>query len=220
MKKKQDNKGKFRTAVSYQAILLGISTLIATTLLSFGNLATKDAIAMRIEEDLKASISQVVPEDLYDNDLLQGALTVKDAVGADMTVYRAQLNGEITAVIFEVRENGYSGVIRSIMAVAPDGTTLGVRILAHTETPGLGDKIEIAKDDWVLGFNGRSLDDPGRSAWAVKKDGGEFDQFTGATITPRAVVKSIKEGLEFFEQARQILLVPVTGTEGDASNED
>jgi len=220
MKKKQDNKGRFRTAVSYQAILLGISTLIATTLLSFANLATKDAIALRIEEDLKASISQVVPEDIYDNDLLQDALTVKDAVGADMTVYRAQLNGVITAVIFEVRENGYSGVIRSIMAVAPDGTTLGARILAHAETPGLGDKIEIAKDDWVLGFNGRSLGDPGRSAWAVKKDGGEFDQFTGATITPRAVVKSIKGGLEFFEQERQLLLVPVTGTEGDAGDED
>lgn len=219
MKKKQDNNGKFRTSASYQAMLLGISTLIATTLLSFGDLATKDAIAMRIEEDLKASISQVVPQNLYDNDLLQGALTAKDRSGTNMTVYRAQLNGEITAVIFEVRENGYSGVIRSIMAVTPDGTTLGVRVLAHTETPGLGDKIEVAKNDWVLGFNGRSLDDPGRSAWAVKKDGGEFDQFTGATITPRAVVKSIKAGLEFFEREREMLLVPVTAAEGVASDE-
>jgi electron transport complex protein RnfG len=220
MKKKQDNKGRFRKTVSYQAILLGLSTLIATTLLSFGNLATKDAIAMRLEEDLKASISQVVAEDLYDNDLLQGALIVKDASGDEVTVYRAQLNGEITGVVFEVRENGYSGTIRSIMAVATDGTILGVRILAHSETPGLGDKIEINKNDWVLGFNGRSLDDPGRSAWTVRKDGGEFDQFTGATITPRAVVKSIRQGLEFFEQQRELLLVPVVGAEGDASDED
>ncbi len=218
MKKKPDNKGRFRTTVSYQAILLGISTLIATTLLSFGNLATRDAIALRLEEDLKASISQVVPANLYDNDLLASALSVTDAGGEDLTVYRAQLEGETTVVIFEVRENGYSGVIRSIMAVAPDGTMLGVRILAHTETPGLGDKIEIAKDDWVLGFNGRSLDNPPRSGWRVKKDGGEFDQFTGATITPRAVVNSILGGLDFFAQERALLLNG--GVAGETTDED
>ena len=213
MKKKPDHKGKFRTTVSYQAILLGVSTLIATTLLSFGNLATRDANALRLEEDLKASISQVVPAGLYDNDLLASALSVADSDGADVTVYRALLEGETTAVIFEVRENGYSGVIRSIMAVAPDGTILGVRILAHTETPGLGDKIEIAKDDWVLRFNGRSLGSPPRSGWRVSKDGGEFDQFTGATITPRAVVRSILGGLDFFAQERELLLSSVTSEE-------
>ena len=210
MKNKRDNKGKFRTTVSYQAILLGISTLVATTLLSLGDLATRDAIAMRLEEDLKASISQAVPQGLYDNDLLQGAIGVDGR-----TVYRAQLEGEITGVIFEIRENGYSGVIRSMLAVAPDGTVLGVRVLAHTETPGLGDKIEIAKDDWVLGFDGRSLDDPPRSSWLVKKDGGAFDQFSGATITPRAVVKSIRAGLDFFEREREKLLASAAGESSD-----
>ena len=178
MNKKLNKNGNFRKSVSYQAVLLGISTLLATTLLSLGNFSTKDAIALRLEEDLKASISQVVPKQIYDNDLLQGALSVKGADGKDLTVYRATLNGKITAVIFEVKESGYSGVIRSILAVAPDGIILGVRVLAHTETPGLGDKIELAKDDWILGFNGRSINSPPRDSWLVRKDGGEFDQFT------------------------------------------
>lgn len=206
MKKAINSGPRFRETVTYQALLLGASTLIATTLLSFGNLATRDAISQRIEEDLKASLSQVVPDEIYDNDLLAHTLTLTNQEGRDVTVYQAKLDGQTTGVIFEVQENGYSGVIRSILSVAPDGTILGVRVLSHTETPGLGDKIEVAKDDWILGFEGLSLGNPPRSSWLVKKDGGDFDQFTGATITPRAVVKSVREGLEFFEQKQDALL--------------
>ncbi len=210
MKRKTDKESKFRKTVSYQAILLGGGTLIATTLLSFGNLATKDAIALRLEEDLKASISQVAPAHLYDNDLLESTLTETDASGNPIVVYQATKDNAVTAIIFEVAANGYSGVIRSILAVAPNGEVLGVRVLSHSETPGLGDKIEIEKDDWIRGFDGLSLDSPPRHSWLVKKDGGHFDQFTGATITPRAVVKSIRSGLESFELRQQKLLQPVT----------
>lgn len=206
MKKTSHNRQRFRTTVAYQAILLGASTLIATTLLSIGNFATKDAIALRLEEDLKASISQVVPAKLYDNDLLASSITETDERGNSLFVYQATKDNVVTAVIFEVSENGYSGVIRSILAVRPDGRILGVRTLAHSETPGLGDKIEFAKDDWILGFDGLSIDDPPRDSWRVKKDGGHFDQFTGATITPRAVVKSVRTGLEFFEFKKHVLL--------------
>ena len=206
MKKKTDKKGRFRKTVAYQAILLGGSALVATTLLSFGNLATKDAIVLRLEEDLKASISQVVAADLFDNDLLASTTTATDEAGNSVLVYQATKNGQVAAVIFEVSENGYSGVIRSLMAVSPDGTILGVRIISHSETPGLGDKIEIAKDKWVLGFGGLSLKNPAPGDWRVKKDGGYFDQFTGATITPRAVVRSIRAGLQLFELRKQELL--------------
>ena len=209
MKKTTNNRGSYRKTVTYQAILLGGSTLIATALLSFGNIATKDAIALRLEEDLKRSISQVVPAELYDNDLLESTITETNANGESVLVYQATKENKVTAVIFEVSENGYSGEIRSILAVDPDGVLLGVRILAHTETPGLGDKIEVEKDDWVLGFDGLSLRNPPRQSWLVKKDGGQFDQFTGATITPRAVVKSIRAGLEFFEMKKHELLTPV-----------
>ena len=206
MKKKTDKKGRFRKTVTFQAILLGGSVFVATTLLSFGNLATKDVIALRLEEDLKATISQVVAADLFDNDLLASTVTATDAAGHSLLVYQATKNNQVTAVIFEVSENGYSGVIRSLMAVGPDGTILGVRIISHSETPGLGDKIEIAKDNWVLGFDGLSFENPSPGEWRVKKDGGYFDQFTGATITPRAVVKSIRAGLEFFDYKKQTLL--------------
>ena len=207
MKRKTDDKTPFRSTVAYQAMLLGVSAMIATTVLSFGNLATKDVIALRVEEDLKASLSQVVSPELYDEDLLRNTLEMTDPNGDDLVVYQAARDGTVTAVIFEVGRNGYSGVIRSIVAVDPDGIVLGVRVLAHTETPGLGDKIEVEKDDWILGFNGLSLENPPRSSWAVKKDGGHFDQFTGATITPRAVVRSIREGLEFFEGNKEQMLV-------------
>lgn len=208
MKKKTKTESRFRKTVTYQALLLGGSTLIATTLLSFGNLATRDAIALRQKEDLIASISQVVPTDIFDNDLLASAMSVRDSSGEPVIVYQAMLGRTVNAAVFEVSENGYSGVIRSILSVDPDGRILGVRVLSHTETPGLGDKIEIAKDDWILGFRGLSLDEPPRRSWAVKKDGGQFDQFTGATITPRAVVRSIRSGLEFFENNRSTLLKP------------
>jgi electron transport complex protein RnfG len=105
---------------------------------------------------------------------------------------------------------GYGGKIMTIMALNPEGKVLGVRILSHSETPGLGDKIEIEKDDWVLSFNGRSLGAPSSAQWGVKKDGGHFDQFSGATITPRAVVKAVKSGLELFAKNQEKLLIPVT----------
>lgn len=217
MKKKITTENKFRKTVTYQALLLGGSTLIATTLLSFGDLATRDAIAMRQKEDLIASISQVVPADIYDNDLLASTISVADDSGDTVVVYQAVLGDTVNAAIFEVSEYGYSGVIRSILSVAPDGHILGVRVLAHTETPGLGDKIEVAKDSWILGFGGLSLDDPPRRSWSVKKDGGHFDQFTGATITPRAVVRSIRTGLEFFETNRSTLLQPPTSADENAA---
>ena len=206
MAKLPKNRDKFRATVTYQAILLGASTLVATTLLSFGNIATKDEIALRLEEDLKASIAQVVPEGLYNNDLLRSTLMVESPTGDSVLVYQAKKDDVVTAVIFEVSEYGYSGEIRSILAIASSGDVLGVRILSHSETPGLGDKIEVEKDDWILGFNGLSINRPYKDGWAVRKDGGDFDQFTGATITPRAVVKSIRSGLEFFEAKKLDLL--------------
>ena len=208
MAKLPKNRDKFRATVTYQAILLGASTLVATTLLSFGNLATKDEIALRLEEDLKASIAQVVPPGLYNNDLLKSTMMLESPTGDSVLVYQAKKDDVVTAVIFEVSEYGYSGEIRSILAIASSGDVLGVRILSHSETPGLGDKIEVEKDDWILGFNGLSINRPYKDGWAVRKDGGDFDQFTGATITPRAVVKSIRSGLEFFE-AKKLDLVAV-----------
>lgn len=105
-----------------------------------------------------------------------------------------------------VSERGYSGEILVLMAVDVDGKMLGARVLKHTETPGLGDKIEVAKDKWILSFNGKSLGEPPADKWGVKKDGGVFDQFAGATITPRAVVKAVKGGMLFFSEHKAEIL--------------
>lgn len=206
MKALTARKMEFRKTASFQALLLGACTFVATALLGTGDLSTRDAIKLRAEEDLKASIAQVIPNQLHDNDLLKDTLTLIDAKDHPLIIYRGTMNGEIVAIAFMVQGNGYGGNINSIMAIDPQGVILGVRVVSHAETPGLGDKIEPEKADWILGFNGLTLNNPPEAKWGVKKDGGHFDQFSGATITPRALVKSIKGGLEFFSTSKDEIL--------------
>ncbi|MEJ2592033.1 MAG: electron transport complex subunit RsxG [Candidatus Thiodiazotropha sp.] len=197
-----------RKGIGYQAILLGGFSTLATALLVAGNLATKDAIVERQKEDLLDSLSQVVPHDRYDNDLLAHPLHLTDGAGQPLTVYRGTRGNDVSALAYEISGQGYAGEIRLIMGLDAKGDILGVRVLSHAETPGLGDKIEEKKTNWILGFNGRSLGDPPEDKWGVKKDGGVFDQFSGATITPRGVVKAIKQGLEYFQSHKTVLLNP------------
>lgn len=211
-----------RDGVGYQTLLLGGFALAASALLVVGNLLTKGPIAEREAEDLRASLEQVIPAERYDNDLLANPMTIptpsqgssssssssasasRDGDEA-LTVYRALDGLDVTAVAFETVGQGYAGPIRVLLGIGADGRILGARVLAHSETPGLGDKIEISRDDWITAFNGRDLTDPPPKQWAVKKDGGVFDQFSGATITPRAVVAAIKGGLETFAAQRDAL---------------
>ena len=195
-----------REGVGYQTLLLGGFALAASALLVVGNLLTKGPIAQREAEDLRASLEQVIPDSLHDNDLLANPLLLPPSTAdTAITVYRALDGLDVTAVAFETLGQGYAGPIRVLLGIGADGRILGARVLAHTETPGLGDKIEISRDDWITAFNGRSLSDPPPERWAVKKDGGVFDQFSGATITPRAVVAAIKRGLETFAAERDAL---------------
>jgi electron transport complex protein RnfG len=121
----------------------------------------------------------------------------------------------VALVIAAVAPDGYSGSIRLLVGINRDGSLAGVRTLAHRETPGLGDRIEAQRDDWILGFAGKSLDRPALQAWRVKRDGGVFDQFTGATITPRAVVRAVKNSLIYYRDNREALFA-VQGTAGTA----
>jgi len=110
-------------------------------------------------------------------------------------------NSEAVALIIPATaQNGYSGEIKTIVAVSRDGQILGVRILKHSETPGLGDKIDISIDDWILAFDGKSLSNTAEKSWAVRKDGGEFDQISGATITSKSVIRKVFKALKYFEQ--------------------
>ncbi len=175
------------------AVVLGGFSLAAAGLLASGNMFTADEIRLRAVEDLQASLTQVIPAAIHDNSPVADATTVDGR-----KVYRALRGGQVTGVAFETTGNGYGGEIRVIMGVDSDGKIMGVRVVKHAETPGLGDKIEVAKSDWITRFAGKFLGDPPEDKWAVKKDGGPFDQFAGATITPRGTVNAIRDGLKFF----------------------
>ncbi len=195
----------YRKRVGYQGGLLGMFATLAAALIVGGDIATHDAIEQRKAEDLQYSLGQVIPAVIHDNNLLDDKLVLQHQ-GKDVVVYRALKGPEVTAVAYGVSEQGYSGEISLIMGVNRSGEIIGVRIIAHTETPGLGDKIEVEKDDWVYSFDGLSFDKLPEQKWAVKKDGGVFDQFSGATITPRAVVRAVKQGLVLFSEYRVVLL--------------
>jgi electron transport complex protein RnfG len=201
-----DDLDALRQRLDYQTYILAACGLISSLVLGFGDLATKSSIAARLEEDIQATLEQVLPSTLHDNALLQDVKTISDN-GEAKTVYIARQQGVVTAVAFKfIANGGYSGPISLMMGVDKNGSVLGVRVIAHAETPGLGDKIEVSKSNWILSFNGRSLENTLPERWRVKKDSGDFDQFAGATITPRAVVRGVEAGLKFFRQHREELL--------------
>ncbi len=182
---------------------------------------TKDIIAANERAALLANLHALVPEDRYDNALAKDSIDINDpaffGTQEPITVYRAYQNGQPVAVLATLSApDGYSGPIKLLVGVYADGTLAGARVLAHQETPGLGDAIETARSDWIYAFAGKSLTNPKLKDWAVKKDGGAFDQFTGATITPRAVVKAIRRFLGYFQSHRQQILRPKRTTSGEA----
>ena len=195
-----------RQRLDYQTYILAAAGLVSSLLLGFGDLATRGSIAARQEEDMQATLEQVLPAGLHDNALLQDVKSLSED-GAAMPVYIARKDGAVTGVAFKfIASGGYSGPITLMMGVDKDGAVLGVRVVAHAETPGLGDKIERGKSDWILSFNSKSLENLAPERWKVKKDGGAFDQFAGATITPRAVVHGVESGLRFFQRHKAELI--------------
>lgn len=194
------NLSELKKQIGYHPVLLGTIGLLASAALAAGNLLTSQAIVDAEQRDLETSLRQVLPDGFADNDLLADSVLITNATGAEIKVYRARLHGQFVGAVFSTSSRGYAGPINSLMGVDAQGKILGVRVVKHAETPGLGDKIELAKSDWILDFNGKSLGMPTLEHWGVKKDGGDFDQFAGATITPRAVVKSVREGLQFYTE--------------------
>lgn len=203
-------KTPFRDQIPYQALLLGGFALIASSLLAAGNVLTKDEIKLRKKEDMLSSLAQVVPPEVYDNNIIENKIYVRAKSGREVEVYQGTKNGDVSSLAYSMAKPGYSGDITVLMGVDNTGELMGVRVLSHTETPGLGDKIEIEKDDWITAFAGQSFANLDFDKWKVKKDGGVFDQFSGATITPRTVVNAVKEGLIFFRDNKDTLLTVKT----------
>ncbi len=191
--------------------LMLISTLVAFILAVVYQLS-ESRIAARQEANERSRLAEIFPTSDHDNDLLADSLNLFDpdyswlnpellGLREDATAYLARSDNALTGIILPATaQDGYNGDIHLLIGLRSDGVITGVRVLQHRETPGLGDKIDLRIADWILGFNGRSLDSPSSADWTVKKAGGNFDQFTGATITPRAVVHKVRDVLEFYRQ--------------------
>lgn len=203
--------GRKRTA--YQGILLGATALTACIALAVAYLQTGPAIEQQHAADMTASLQAVLPGLDYDNDLLHDTTTIQGGVGtATTTVYRARQKGEVMAVVYQVIGKGYAGEIVTVMGIDKAGHITSVRVVSHRETPGLGDKIEPAKSNWIESFIGKGLDILDEKGWHVRKDGGQFDQFSGATITPRAVVEAVKGGLDLYAAHRNEMFTDTNTT--------
>lgn len=187
-------------------LTLGGFSLVVIGLVGVIHFAMESRIAANRAAQQRQALEMLLPAGRYDNDPLRDPLNISDpALGPryPLTLYRARQAGQpVAVVVATTAPDGYSGSIRLLVAADPAGTLLGVRVVEHRETPGLGDAIEIGKSDWILGFAGRSLDDPPVEKWQIRKDGGDFDQFAGATITPRAVVGAVRRTLTFLRDHR------------------
>jgi len=199
------------------ALILASFAILGAGLVAVTHIGTQDRIAAAQQAALEANLNALVPAERYDNRVAEDRLDVvaPEWLGTDQPVpfYRARQAGQPVALFATpVAPDGYSGSIHLLIGVYADGTLAGVRVLAHRETPGLGDPIEERRSPWILSFTGKSLANPPPERWKVKKDGGVFDQFTGATVTPRAVVGAVRRFLEYVQIHHERLFAPPATT--------
>ena len=215
-----------RQYMTRSALILGLFALVGGGLVAYIYQLTKPHIEEAERAYTLRSLHAVIDPSLHDNDIFRDMITVRDPelLGTDkpVPVFRARRNGKPVAVaIMSVAPDGYGGPIKLLVGIYADGTIAGVRVLSHKETPGLGDSIEERRSDWILSFNGHSLRNPEQKGWHVQRDGGMFDQFTGATITPRAVVKAVYNTLKYYQRhkerlfAEKSIVSPADGNDED-----
>jgi len=199
-------------SISKNSLILTAFALVTAGILAVTYQATAERIAEEERKAAQAALLEIVPATRHDNDMLSQTFSIPQNLLTELglknnaNIHLAYNNGEpVAAIVPALAPDGYSGDIKLIIGINADGSLAGVRVLTHKETPGLGDKIDLRKSDWILGFNGKSLTNPNIEQWAVKKDGGHFDQFTGATITPRAVVQRVKQTLQFYSTHQALI---------------
>jgi len=199
-------------------LIMVMFAIVGTAILAYTYTITKAPIEASEAEARRALFEQVLPASMHDNDLLKD--TVRIAAGGllgnatETEAHRARKAGQPSAVILEVSApDGYSGEIKLLIAISLDGTIVGVRVLAHKETPGLGDYIDIVHSNWIRNFDQQSLAKTADELWKVKKDGGSFDYMAGATITPRAVVKAVHQALQYYHEHQEALFAQAVAGE-------
>ncbi|WP_372865234.1 electron transport complex subunit RsxG [Spongiibacter sp.] len=198
-------------SITKNGLLLGLFAVVTTGVIAATYLSTRSLVQDNIRAAEERALLEIVPRERHNNSMLDDAMVLSDnallGLRDKRKAYRARLDGDIIAVILPATaRDGYTGDIDMIVGVNRDGSVAGVRVLSHRETPGLGDQIDYKKSQWVDDFIGRSLGKPKIEKWTVKKDGGVFDQFTGATITPRAVTAAVRRSLQYYAENRARLL--------------
>ncbi len=201
----------FSKSISKNSVILAIFALATSALIAFTQHATEERVEANKQKALERALFELIPADSHDNQMLDDKILLDKGVlsnrKARFAYFAFKDNKPYALVLPATAPDGYGGEIQLIVGLYFNGEVAGVRVVPpHNETPGLGDAIETKKSDWILGFNGRSLESPEPSQWLVKKDGGVFDQMTGATITPRAIVKAVKKSLEYFNEQQEQLL--------------
>lgn len=204
----------FRLPIQKNSQILAIFAIVCTAIVGLVNELTKDKIKAQAQLQLLNTLHSIIEPNRYNNDMTQDCVNLSSPLlagskngQATQTAYIARKDGYAIAIAMtSTAPNGYNGNIELIIAINMDDTVSGVRVLKHQETPGLGDKVELRKSDWITSFSGQKLLSEKDSRWAVAKDGGIFDQFTGATITPRAVVKAVRKALLYFKDNKNSLL--------------
>jgi electron transport complex protein RnfG len=191
-------------------VTLAVVAAFCTSLVAFTWQQTEERIEANKKAWLERSLQPALAGLFFDSPVTESMIIIPaphELPGSeDAIIYRVFAGETPVAALFVVSaRDGYAGAIRFLVGISMDGTVTGVRVLEHRETPGMGDKIETIKSDWVLQFDGHSLQDPEPVRWAIKDDGGEFDQLTGASVTPRAVIKAIKQTLQYFDGNRDAI---------------
>ena len=200
-------------SMGFNSIVLALFALVTSLILATTNELTFERIEQSEREAAQRALLEIIPLERHDNDMLMDVQPVPKQFWATLglkkggNIHIARDQGQpVAAIIPAVTPKGYSGDISMIIGINFNGSIAGVRVVEHRETPGLGDKVDLKKSDWILSFNGKSLVNPQASGWKVKKEGGDYDQFTGATITPRAVINQVLKTLQYFEDDRERLL--------------
>ncbi|MEH6578265.1 MAG: electron transport complex subunit RsxG [Amphritea sp.] len=207
------------TAIRNSALGLSIFAVITAGAIAITQVSTVDRIKVNEREQRARALYEIVPKDSIENSLLEDTVEIISPAlsGSDqpINVFRARRDGQVVTVIIPVTApDGYTGNINIIVGINQDESVAGVRVLSHKETPGLGDKVDLKKSDWILAFNDQRYEGNSDPSWAVQKDGGRFDQFTGATITPRAIVNATARAIHYFREHKTALLETKTNTVG------
>lgn len=187
-----------------QLLTLGLIGLVAAAILAGVDLATRERIALQEQRRALEVLHQVIPEGSYDNELVEDRFSAWIAgLAAPAVVYRARRDGDPVALLADVTTaDGYSGAIRLIVGLRPDGELISVRVISHRETPGLGDRIEHERSDWIEQFAGKRIGAPPLQGWKPDRRGGDFDTLSSATITSSAVIGAVQRVLSWYADNR------------------